>query len=475
MNSLVVEDNVSTCSSGSITKPTQLLAAPSRYIGEVGASGAYLLSVLAFRQNAANRQEDFKKYIAGKNWFYCPIKRSAKGAKTRQVDKKGRNCYRPLADELPWLSSRAINDLVLRLEREKLVEIKRGMNSLPCDCTFWYHVSDQVLSRLRSSDTRWFTSEDAVRYGINDALVLNVVCRDFSVKTREGQGHLIVSRYAISKDLKMPEQTVRDAFQRLLKRGVLIPGYDSTTFKLGIPNSCTMKGIGKGRRSVGRLAPVETTNRTINPHANEVTRAAVAGGYCSLIEDGKAVSRRRGEKVERDCLTTRSKRKRCKYDRAEWEDTTDENYPSKMKTAYAIAGQLGLKKKVFLESVKDNHEGHFMLSLGDELTSLPHRYIYCSPYVLKDGAVLFDYLRLQGDRLSREWHDGVSYFMTNQDRDVCSVTFRLGTRLFIMYRATEYRGKGGTFLTSDDGVTGFVIEPLENYLAPARLALTEAQ
>lgn len=249
------------------------------YISSIGASAAYVLALLAMRQRGATKRLPGEKG----SWFFNPVARAAKAVKANRKDKSGRDTYRPIADAVPWLSERAILDIIRKnLESGKHIKIRKEAWHWLNGNTLHYQVSKQVCEAVKKaqddvtgSQVRWFDPAEAETLrSINAALVLNLIYRDFHLKVKHEDQRLVFSRRAIAEDLGLPPSTVNAVFKLLeekIEGKQYLSGCDCSAgraYKLLVPNPSKQKGYGAGRRSVSTLiTTIAEVNTAYNPMA----------------------------------------------------------------------------------------------------------------------------------------------------------------------------------------------------------------
>ena len=229
------------------------------HVSRVGGNAAAVLRHLAYLVEHTNIPP-----IMGKRWWWCTL---ARGPVKRYT-------HQPLSDSFPWLTPKALHNIVRKLKNARLIEIgPRGMNRLNLDKTSWYHVSDDVIqtfkvdkiagrrsSGVHDRNPRYFNPDEASKLGINCALVLNVLYRSFAVQLRKTSAkHLELNASAIGQELGLPPQTVRDSIRKLVSQRYLSTYSGGKVHALLVEIPANIEKLpSRGRKHVARLGlPVE--------------------------------------------------------------------------------------------------------------------------------------------------------------------------------------------------------------------------
>ncbi len=245
---------------------------PQSYIPALGANAAYMLKTLALRQRGAKKKLKSQKG----NWFCCPLDR--KPTKVEYINKDGSSNYQPLSDQVSWLGHSTVFKIVKKLENAAHIKIDREQWNHINGNTLHYQVSTKACKVIKEAqaDTtgnlmRYFDPVEAAELGINAALVLNLVYRDFRLKAKQPDERLIFSRSAIAADLGLPRATVNDVFKFLEEKH--LSGVDCSggkAYRLLVPNPSKQGSYGAGRKSVSTLVKtiveVETVYNPVCPY-----------------------------------------------------------------------------------------------------------------------------------------------------------------------------------------------------------------
>jgi hypothetical protein len=163
---------------------------------EHGIRAAIILAFLAYKISKSKNVRD------GKRWYYAPI--------------------REIAERFPYCSETGVDEILRSLKTKGIIEFGR-FNKKGYDRTRWYTFKSDDLRKDAQTKRYSFMVSDAVKYGVNEAVVLAHICYWIITNRKKNPEYRWqrVSAVDMAKVLPFSPSGIRKALRTLVKENAI--------------------------------------------------------------------------------------------------------------------------------------------------------------------------------------------------------------------------------------------------------------